>query len=449
MSGVISKMFSKRGVALALVISAILIFGFDIAPIVRYLLLILIFFVCISGLAHKGGNGNGNEYWSVVFHTPLFWLLGALFLAGLGGVFFSPEPFSSLKNFWSEFFLNFLAYVSVSLFFLKNNLPKRWMHFLLGVNALFVLVYLALLAQWVLFPTSPLFPRDDANVTGSGVSLFFNFGNGSEIFNGIKHTSLFLTLMISISFGILAMRHPLSRYAAILLLLDLFLLFSTTRRAAIIAVFSTMFLMSFLMATARKYAALALVFLSVLFGLIWITGSQEHFIREDWSLICQGKIEKAKELGGSIPLRFVTYREFLKEIAKEPFRPKGLGKKLIRVYHPQLVKRAGLQHGHNVFIDYAFELGVQGALLLFFVCMNQGILFFRAFKESNDIEEKTLLFASISFLLMFWGANMFTDGFVNDTSAIYWLFTGLATAVALKSKKMEYLSYSSNRASTN
>ncbi len=437
MSGVISTMFSKKEMSLALVVSSILMFGFDIAPIVRYLLLISIFFICISSLAHKGSNENSDDDWSMFFHTPLFWILGALFLAGVGGVFFSPEPFSSLKNFWSEFFLNLLAYVSVALFFLKNNFPKRWMHLLLWVNAIFVLVYLVLLAQWVLFPTSPLFPREDANVTGSGVSLFFRFGNGSEIFNGIKHTSLFLILMISISFAFLVMRHPLSRYAAILLILDLFLLFSTTRRAAIIAVFSTMFLTSFLMATARKYAVLALVFLSVFFGIIWFTGSQQHFIREDWSLICQGKIEKAKELGGSIPLRFVTYREFLKEIAKEPFRPRGLGKKLIRVHHPQLVKRAGLQHGHNVFIDYAFELGVQGALMLFLVCLGQGILFFRAFKASDDIEEKTLLFASISFLLMFWGANMFTDGFVNDTSAMYWLFTGLATSVALKSKKME------------
>ncbi len=421
---------------------------FNIGPTVRYAFSILLIGFCLVEL--KKVASSKRNLLSGFVSSPLTILVLALFLIGVGGAIFSPDVSYSLGALWEEFFLNFSLFLSLSAYLAVAGLGISWMERLLSINCFFVSVYLLLLLQWFLMPWHPLFPEEGLSLSGSsGVQALFAFGNGCTLFNGIKHTSLYLTLMIAISYSAVIFKIGSRPKTLLLLLLNLFLLFTTARRGVMLAAVIGVTLSSFMVPWARRYALVVCCSVALLFGVIFLTGNGKYFVREDWNLIKQGRIEEAKKLGGSIPLRISTYRTFIQEIAKDPLRPKGFGRKLIKEHYKEIVKRAGLQHAHNVFLDFAFELGVQGAIVLLLIAGLQYALFWRGYSLAPDIGTQALFFASLVFLVMFWISNLFTDGFCHGTSTLYWLYsslpTGLGAGIIWKLRQNQL----SKRASTN
>ncbi len=422
---------SKKDILTLLIPLYLTVIPFHIYPLERYILSLLIALISFKILIREHSLFLKKEALAILARPPfVFFIL--IFLAAISGIFFSPDPVFSLKNCFSEFFVNILLYTGTSFYFLKKGNEIKFPEVIIPINLIFLGLYFGIMLQWIFFPDSPFMFGGDQQVKNP-FGIFFLYGNLCELYNGIKHTSLFLTFLISVLFSALIYPDIKKRWPYLtLLLLNIFVLFSTTRRGAALAIMTGMCFSTLFIKARAKYLALALGAFLILLASLFIFGEKGYFVRENWNLLLKGKVEEAKMEGGSIPLRISTYREFIKEIAKNPFIPKGTGTKLIKIYHKDLIKRAGLYHGHNVFIDYAFQFGVQGALFLLLLIISQFRLFLRAYRISGTHREKVLFLAAMTFLIMFWTTNLFTDGMVHLSASLYWLFTGIASGKALK-----------------
>ncbi len=364
--------------------------------------------------------------------SPVAVSLILLDIIALFSIFYSPEPIYSLQVFFEDFFLNTFLFISIAI--LSANHPEyiRWERSILLANIIFLAAYMGLMVQWIIFPAHPLFSWPD-QIQGplARWDAVFAFGNGCRVFHGIKHTSLFLTLLLAFWTATAALG-MISWKETSIFFLDLFTLVTTTRRAAALAVLSGFAAALIFFRKKSGLLKLSMLFLAGLGALIILSGNTKHFVRENWQLIFRGEIEKARELGGSIPLRVSTYKTFSREVLSDPFRPRGIGKKLIKEYRPELVKKAGLLHGHNTFLNYAYYLGIQGAAALAAILAIQVWLFMSCWKKSSRPRERLLMATALIFMLMFWGTNMFTDGFLHGSATLYWLFTAVPVGVALR-----------------
>ncbi len=406
---------------------------FGIGPTARYVLSFLVaLFSALLLKRHCACAGETTKLKSLLLH-PLFIALLLWNLFAIVSIPFSPEPGYSTRVYLSEFFINSSLFVIVSLCLATTgDCPLRWEKVLIFANSIFLICYLGMMLTWLLFPKNLFFADQELikRFVSDRMDMFFEFGRTCSLFHGIHHTSLFLGLMIAF-WSVF----PVKKVILNLLFLtaNLFTLFTTTRRGAIIACLLGLLLSYKLSArkTPTVPIAISLFIVVAILGTALCSGIGKHFVREDWRLISKGKIDEARQLGGSIPLRITTYREFVKEIAKHPFLPRGLGKKFIKEHWQQLVQKAGLQHGHNTFLNQAFYLGIQGALALMAVIIVQWRLFWAALKRQKGAREEKLFVVALVFLIIYWTINMFTDAFRHDSASLYWFFTAVATGRAL------------------
>ncbi len=407
--------------------TGLVLIPFSMGPTARYAVAVAIILASVRLLKKQGSwSCLTLLFFSVPFVSLLLWNICALI-----SIAFSPEPMYSIRAYFSEFFLNSLLFTSLSLCSaFSPSPPVAWRPIIKWANAVFLLSYLGMMLYWTLFPHNLIL--GDSNLINRFISdrsdIIFEFGRACELFHGVSHTSLYLALMIafwSVS------PWPAAWENISFMILDFFTLFTTTRRGAIMA---SVLGVLFSMKICRKRVAsaifpMAIVLLMVSSTLLY-SGIGRHFVRENWHLIEKGQLDKAKRLGGSIPLRISTYWEFSSEIISDPLRPRGLGRKLIEKYWPGLVERAGLQHGHNTFLNQAFYLGVQGAMALLSLVVGQFCMFYRAMKRDPSGEDGQMMKVAIVFMIIYWLTNMFSDGFRHDSATLYWLFTGLATGRA-------------------
>ncbi len=401
---------------------------FQIGPTARYLLSGMLIIAAMKHILEQGRHVSTTQF----LRSPVVIFLIALNILAIISISSSPEPRYSMAVFFEDLFLNSILFSSMAIFVANSPQSIEWEKSIRIANILFLLAYLGLMIQWIMFPNHPLCIRPEAIARiHSRWDAIFAFGNGCSLFHGIKHTSMFLTLMLAY-WAVWATRGMLSITGMAIFLLDLFTLLTTTRRAACLAVFSGICLAPLLFKSSARYLKVAIAFLAVLVLVFVVSGNSEHFIRENWQLLMKGEVQKAKDLGGSIPLRISTYKVFTKQILKEPFKPHGLGRKLIKEYQAELVKKAGLLHGHNTFLNFAFYMGVQGSLALLGLILSQAWLFWTAWKKTPHGNEAPLMAVGLIFIFMFWGTNMFTDGFRHGSATMYWLFTAIPTGIALK-----------------
>ncbi len=309
--------------------------------------------------------------------------------------------------------------------------PVRWKHSIKWANIVFLLFYLGLLLLWLIRPDHLLLGDQEhiRRFIADRMDIIFEYGRACELFHGVSHTSVFLALMIAY-WSIFPGKGLVEN--GLFIFLNFLTLFTTTRRGALIA--SVIGFLFSIRLSGRKGISVTLLLAIILATLslaIFYSGVARHFIREDWHLIAQGQIEKAKKLGGSIPLRVSTYKEFSKRIMSKPFTPRGLGRKLIEEHWKGLVEKAGLQHGHNTMLNQAFYLGIQGALSLLIIIGGQFFLFLRALRMSASEQDRQLMMLALVFMVIFWGINLFSDAFRHGSANLYWLVTGLATGRAM------------------
>lgn len=398
----------------------------------RYVLSVLIIITCFSAITSSGKN-KFSEACAVLrkfSRHPLSWALGFFSVTAFISIFMSPDPRYSLRIFCSEYVLNFSMFVSLLLFSEKYGRKINWLEIVTAANVVFLIFYLGLMSQWLVSQGEFWFLDTDINVEPASIGdRIFIFSYANTFFNGIKHTSIYLTLLVAVAF-IYLVNHQHRIRTLILLLLNLFALLSTVRRGAILSVFAGMGASSLFYSSTKRYFAIFSLLFCLTVSALFISDKTQHFIREDWKLMFQGEVRKAKDMGGSIPLRIYTYMTFTKEVLKHPFTGTGLGRRNIKRLMPDIIKEAGLVHGHNAFLELAIETGIQGALALLITIIIQARMLWSCWKNDDHPEIKGLMATSMLFMIMFWGTNMFTDGFRHGSSTLYWLFMAVPTGIA-------------------
>jgi len=418
------------GIIIALYITLL---PFNIGPTAWTVFSLTIIFLSFSLWSRQKSENSIKD----LLKSPIFFTVFFVNFFALISIAFSPDPAYSVRVFLSEFLLNSALFISLLLFCeTEKKCRVKWKEGLKTANMIFLLFYLGLMTQWILFPSHPLLIKQEAiPILHDTGDLIFNFGNSCRLFHGIHHTSLFLALMIAF-WSALSDNKSMWKNLCFLIF-DFIALVTTTRRAATLASVTVLICSINRGKKAGRLLLLTVIFLSIIFSVIVVSSSYKYFMRENWQLILKGNIEKARKLGGSIPLRISTYREFALEISQHPFTPMGIGKKLIKEYHRDLVKNAGLQHGHNTFLNFAFYMGTQGALALIAFIAVQASLFWKTFRDSDSRDDKQLMLVAMTFLIIFWGTNIFTDGFRHGSATLYWLFTAIPTGRALRNMSMK------------
>nr|HDN00793.1 O-antigen ligase domain-containing protein [Deltaproteobacteria bacterium] len=411
----------------------LVIIPFDIGGTTpRYVLSILIIITCFSAVTSSCTN-KFSEACAVLqgfSRHPLSWALGFLLITALISVFMSPDWRYSFGIFCNEYLLNIIMFIALLLFSEKYGRKTDWARIVTAANVIFLTFYLGLMSQWLLGQDEFWFLDTGISIESESIGdRIFVFSYANTLFHGFVHTSIYLTLLIAVAL-IYLVKHQHKIRSIILLAVNMFVMISTTRRGPILSVSIGIIASSLFYSSAKRYFAIFFLLFCIAVSALFISDKTEYFIREDWKLLLQGEVRKAKDMGGSIPLRIYTYITFTKEVLKHPFTGTGLGKRNISRVMPDVIKEAGLIHGHNAFLELAIETGIQGALALLVTILIQARMLWSCWKSDNHLEIKGLMAIGILFMIMFWGANMFDDVFRQGSSTLYWLFMAVPTGIA-------------------
>lgn len=178
-----------------------------------------------------------------------------------------------------------------------------------------------------------------------------------------------------------------------------------------------------IMSRRRLRAALlgCLVCLALVAALLLVPGSRHG---ERWSQLWN---DPAK-VGGTAGDLIALWRHSLGHIAQEPFTGIGLGRHSFSKAFPEFraTHQPLLWHSHNMFIELALQLGVQGlaAVLWAFIAIIVAL-----WPHAPPARRDTVgLFGAASALMVigFSVRNLTDDFFVDDSGFMLWLLAGLA-----------------------
>ena len=145
---------------------------------------------------------------------------------------------------------------------------------------------------------------------------------------------------------------------------------------------------------------------------------------EDWDLLLQ----RPEQVGGTAGDLISLWRHAGREIAKHPFQGIGLGRDSFMKAYPEFRAQHHplLWHPHNLFVEQALHLGLQGlAALLLILAVLLVKLWPRSRPEAGDA---SALFeaAAVAMILGFCLRNLTDNLFVDDPALLFWLLCGLA-----------------------
>ena len=363
---------------------------------------------------------------------PLWISLALLVIFSAISVGYAFATSYSIRNFLFDFLLYILLFISLSIFIIKHLTILQTILVIKRVNLLFIIVYFSLILQWILMPHRPAFCKLQ---TLDGIpcqDIFFLFSYTNNLFAGILHTSIYVLFFICLFFVTL-ITTKYTKTDIVMFVANMAVLIFTTKRAGMLAVFSGFILAPLLTKCTYRYCAAMCICICIALSPLFFTGAGKHFVRENWGLIVSGNIKQAWHEGGSIPLRVYTYMAYTKQVLKQPFKGVGFGRRNIKQALPDVKKQAGLGHGHNTLLNYALQIGIQGAIFLLAVILSQARILWLAFeKTERNKPYHIFLTASMLFMVMFWISNTFEDAFRHESACYYWLITALITGFSMR-----------------
>ena len=164
-------------------------------------------------------------------------------------------------------------------------------------------------------------------------------------------------------------------------------------------------------------AGLVLV-IPILFAL---PGSQHG---ERWEKL----LHNPAQLGGTGGDLLSVWSFSLDQLAGRPFRPLGVGRgSFIKAFpHFKEAHSPLLWHNHNMFLDQAMQLGVQGLLALLWILGSLALWLWPSQPPARGDPARAFRAATWVMLVGFCLRNMTDDFFVNDSALLFWLLAGLA-----------------------
>ena len=341
--------------------------------------------------------------------TPLFWPL-LIYTACAALSLLSAVSFEySLRELRAEVLKGLIVfYTAVHYVKEKDHLSQAWYTLLIGVGLMVVL------GIWLFF--------------SEGGSLFSMAKRAGSLHGGYGGLASYLSLVWP--FVLLA---PLALDSSKmrgffwgLIPLTAFLAYLTYSRAAWAALVIETGLAILAFSKKRlKMAAVVLVVVVLAGGLLLALPGSRH--GEKWAKL----MENPEEVGGTAGDLAALWTHSYNHLKKQPFTGIGLGRHSFDHAFPEFRKthQPLLWHSHNVFVETALQLGVQGLLaILLIVVVLLAVLWPKAPPRRGDMPALFKTAACIS-VAGFFLRNLTDDFFVNDSALLFWLICGLALGV--------------------
>ncbi len=363
---------------------------------------------------------NPFSLWILIFATSVFL-----------SVPFSHYAFYSFKQFMYEIVINITLYYVLIFLFVRNYIGiNKITKLLIAGNITFICAYFLQGIEWYFLPSHP-FLRTVHGIEAYAhiYEAYFNMASYSNLFS-YKALTTYTLFFISLALAFLYSTATFTKKLLIVLLGcgNLALVFLSLLKASIVAI-TFSFLAIFLLPHRGKKRVLfcvMIIVVAITVSIVAVKPLRKRFFRsENISNVIRGKLGEK----GSFSVRIRAYRVYLDYIFTHPFVGVGIGRRNIKKALPELTKESRLVHGHNVFINYAVQTGIQGALAL--ICLIL-IKFKHALKYLRSCEclsdpKCVFVTAYVFWLCMFWTRSSFDDMFRHNFSTFYWIIASIFT----------------------
>ncbi len=256
---------------------------------------------------------------------------------------------------------------------------------------------------------------------------YISYEHGFEVDH--KYYSTFLiTVLPFILYKIMTSRREL-RFAFIgLLMLNLFMLLASQQRGAWVAAIVEIII--FFWYVNRKILFLVFGMTAVVFIIL----PSDVLYHGKKGIDFEATASRINE--NSINPRIGIWKFSLNEIASHPFTGFGIGRRNFIKKYIQF-QNTETWHAHNIFLELALELGVQGLLAFIFLVYVLIRTSWEGLKKTTG-ESYYWFLASLIFLTGFFVRNMFDDLYIDDLVQMFWALSGLSAAVFLKIENIPY-----------
>ena len=135
-----------------------------------------------------------------------------------------------------------------------------------------------------------------------------------------------------------------------------------------------------------------------------------------------------EKVGGTAGDLLAVWSHSWREIKKHPFVGIGFGRHSFSKAYPHFraAHQPLLWHAHNMFVDAALQIGVQGLLALLVLL---GLIFWMLWPKAPPLKGDLIGVFGAACAVMVLGLvvrNMSDDFFVKDSALMFWLLSGLA-----------------------
>lgn len=244
----------------------------------------------------------------------------------------------------------------------------------------------------------------------------------------ISYSVFLITIMPFIFYKIMTSVRQKRVLFIMLFLLNLFMLYVTHQRGALVALFIQIFIFFWFVKRKLAYAVIGLAVLTIL-----IMPSNMLYHGKD---VVDLKTEDALDHENTINSRIALWKFTLKEISSHPFTGIGFGRHSFSTKYDRF-RGTDLWHALNTFLNIAIQLGIQGVLAFIFILYRIAKTYLAGLKESKG-EAYYFFLASLMCIAGFFARNMFDDHYVDDNGQMFWVLSGLALAVFIKIEKIPY-----------
>ena len=220
------------------------------------------------------------------------------------------------------------------------------------------------------------------------------------------------------------LKRPLLAYLSLFVLVFLLLYtgYLTLNRAiwpaAILSgiIFGALFFIKAERPRAKKSAVLVLLVFSGLAVFQFISVSMEKSLASYQSASVTLSISK--------DLRIPLWRYTAEKVAENPLLGMGFGKRVLEKDMETQFANNNLWHAHNLFLNYALQLGLVGVMVLGFLFLSLYREFWRLYR-ANDERVYLLGICGVALITGVLAKNMTDDFFVRDNALLFWALVGI------------------------
>ena len=272
-------------------------------------------------------------------------------------------------------------------------------------------------------------------------SFSLSMANTEFLFKSLTHTSTYFLFTTTFIYTFLFYVKKIKFFilSACCFLINLFFLFLSNQRAALLGIFFVFISHIFILKNQRIKSIIALLIITLVTTvLIAYTPLKSMLIHENWSKIANLDFSVNNNIKkDSAQVRILGLKYFLNYIYKHPFKGVGYGRKNLKKIdkNSNIKKPLPILHAHNVIVNTILQTGLYGLIALLYLIFKQIILLREGFKKSGCDFEKFIFSGSILFMIGFWIRMQFDDVYRHGTAFTYWIIIGMATSLWLNMEK--------------